>query len=289
MHRTARLGGGAALAVAAVAGAGAYVVARVQSRPPGDVRAFLTSRPGGSERSAPVVCAGASIVRGRASVDFVEMLRARQPQTAFVNAGVNGNLAWELLQRLDDVLACAPRAVVILVGTNDVQATLSRRAADAVRRRKRLPEAPSLAWYARCLGQIVDDLTSTGATVGLCSLPPLGQDLGDTSNIRVREFNAEIARVARERSAAYLPVSESMIEFLHARGADAGPAWTGSPWPGVRSLAGRFLLGRSYDEIAGRAGWLLSPDGVHLDTDGARIVADLAEAFLSPAGGRRAV
>ncbi|MDA3005912.1 MAG: hypothetical protein O3B97_04565 [Actinomycetota bacterium] len=42
-----------------------------------------------------------------------------------------------------------------------------------------------------------------------------------------------------------------------------------------------YMLGRSYDNIAQSAGFLLSPDGVHLDTAGARIVANLAGEFLA--------
>jgi len=68
------------------------------------------------------VCLGASIVRDRVSVDFVEILRRRHPGFEFVNAGVNSNVAYELMHRLDPVIACRPAGVVILVGTNDVEA-----------------------------------------------------------------------------------------------------------------------------------------------------------------------
>lgn len=278
--RAKGLVGAGALAIGATAGAAAYVVARVQGRARGDIEDYLAGRP---SDGAPVVCLGASIVRGRASVDFVQMLRERIPHRTFVNAGVNGNVAWEVLQRLDDVIACGPREVVILVGTNDVQATLNPAAGDSARRSKGLPETPTVRWYEECLTQVVGQLHGAGADVALCSLPPLGQDLEDAANARVREFNAAIARVAEAQRATYLPVYERLAALLASQAADAGPAWTGSWEPGVRSLAEHFLLGRSFDEIAARAGFVLSPDGVHLDTTGAGIVADLAAEFLSGA------
>lgn len=266
-----------ALAMGAAAGAAAYVIAQVQGRAAGDVEAYLSGRP---SATPPVACIGASIVRGRASVDFVQMLRERMPQRTFINAGVNGNVAWEVVQRLDRILACRPSAAVILVGTNDVQATLDPRAADSARRAKGLPQDPSPVWFEECLSEVVFRLREAGVRVALCSLPPLGQDLGGAANARVREFNDAIARVCHREGATYLPVHERMTDLLASQGQDTGPAWTGTWQPGLRSLGEHYLLGRGYDEIAARAGFVLSPDGVHLDTTGAFIVAELAAGFV---------
>lgn len=271
------IAGGVGLAAAAVGGALAYTVAQVQGRAVGDVQEFLA---GPRPAAAPVVCLGASIVRGRASVDWVEMLRARFPERPFVNAGVNGNVVWEVSQRLDDVLDCHPIAVVILIGTNDVQSTLSDQAGQSCRRSKHLPRVPDLDWYAQCLADVVTRLTAAGVRVGLCSLPPIGQDLEAQVNMRVVAFNAEIREVALATGAAYLPVHERLVDLLRSQGAIEGPAWTGSAIFGLASLTRHFLLGQSYDRIALSRDLLLSPDGVHLDTSGATIVADVVAGFV---------
>ena len=258
-------------AVAASAGGVlAYTVAQVQGRARGDVGDYLA---GPVSPAPPVVVAGASIVRGRASVDFVQLLRDDFPDRVFVNAGVNGNVAWELLQRIDQVIACRPGQVVILIGTNDVQATLTPDATREARESKDLPEDPSIGWYAACLSEIVERLREAGASVALCSLPPIGQDLDAPVNVVVREANAEIRSVCVRTGAAYLPVYESLVELLVSQHATTGPAWTGSWLPGVRSLVEHFVLKRSYDSSALAAGWVLSPDGVHMDSTGAHIIA----------------
>jgi lysophospholipase L1-like esterase len=249
----------------------------VQGRAQGDVEDFLAGTPEGDR---PVVVAGASIVRGRASVDFVQMLRERYPSPPFVNAGVNGNVAWELLQRIDRIIACRPAQVIILIGTNDVQATLTPDATRSTRASKCLPEDPSLGWYAACLREIVGRLQGAGASVALCSLPPIGQDLAAPVNAVVREANNAIHDVCTEAGAAYLPVYEHLTDLLASQGATSGPAWTGSWAPGVASLVEHFALGRSYDAIALARGWVISPDGVHMDSTGATIIADLAAAWL---------
>lgn len=276
-----RVKGLAVAATTVVAGAGgllAYTVARVQGRAAGDVSDYLTQP---SAPQPPVVVAGASIVRGRASVDFVQMLRERFPARAFVNAGVNGNVAWELLQRIDQVIACRPAHVVILIGTNDVQGMLSADATRETRESKHLPEDPSLGWYAACMHEIVVRLQAAGASVALCSLPPIGQDLGAPVNVLVREANAALRETCDATGAAYLPVYEHLADLLASQGAVTGPAWTGSWAPGVASLVEHFVLGRSYDAIALARGWILSPDGVHMDSTGAGIIADLVAGWVA--------
>lgn len=272
-----RLGAAAVAAAAGVGGVLAHTVARVQGRATGDVSDYLAARASGER---PVVVAGASIVRGRASVDFVQMLRERFPSRAFVNAGVNGNVAWELLQRIDPVIACRPAQVVILIGTNDVQATLTADAMRETRESKHLPEDPSLGWYAACMTEIVTRLQGAGASVALCSLPPIGQDLAAPVNVVVREANAALQRVCDATGAAYLPVYEHLVDLLASQGATRGPAWTGSWAPGIASLVEHFVLGRSYDAIALARGWVLSPDGVHMDSTGAGIITDVVAAWL---------
>ena len=275
--RASRLLLGAGVLAALTVAPLAYVVAQVQRRAAGDVQDYLSGPPA---LRKPMVCLGASIVRGRASVDFVEILRERLPQRTFVNAGVNSNTVWEVLQRVDAVLDCDPAEVMILVGTNDVLATLAPDGGESVRTSKQLPAVPSLHDYRTNLDAVVARLQVAGCRVAIASLPPLGQDLESAVNVRVREFNDVVVEVALRRGATYLPVYEAMAHELIAAGAAHGPTWTGSWRPGMESLARHFLLGETYDEIAERRGRLMSPDDVHMDTRGATIIADAVERFL---------
>ena len=268
---------GAASIAAAGGGLVAFTLARVQGRARGDVADYLADA---VAPTPPVVVAGASIVRGRASVDFVQMLRERFASRVFVNAGVNGNVAWELLQRIDQVIACRPVQVVILIGTNDVQATLTADATRKTRESKHLPEDPSIDWYAACMTKIVTRVQAADVRVALCSLPPIGQDLAAPVNAAVRQANDALRGVCDATGATYLPVHEHLVDLLASQGATSGPAWTGSWAPGVASLVEHFVLGRSYDAIALARGWILSPDGVHMDSTGARVIADVVGDWL---------
>jgi acyl-CoA thioesterase I len=262
-------GGRVLLGVVAIALTGssalAYTVARVQARAAGDVEAYLAGARTGPD---PVVIAGASIVRGRAAVDFVQLLRERIPQRIFVNAGVNSNVAQQLLDRLEPILACRPAQVIILIGTNDVEMTLAS-------------EQSSFADYEQCMLKIVTALQHAGADVALCSLPPIGQDLSAEVNVRVREANRALRDVTSATQSTYLPVYEKLAEYLESQGRTTGPPWTGSWAPGLTSLIQHFLLHRSYDSISADRDWLLSPDGVHMNTRGADIIAGVVETWLN--------
>ena len=283
-----RIGRAIGVGIVAAGVVGAAVLAKtvrdVQGQAAGDIDSFLELPLDERTRRPVVAVIGASIVRGRASVDFVRMLREQHLELAFVNGGVNGRVCWEMLQDMDRVMACDPAWAVILVGTNDVQATLSDENREMTRRSKGLPRTPSPEWFGDCLLDVVNRLQSAGTIVGVCSLPPLGQDLDAPPNDAVRRFNEVIREVTDATGASYLPVHERMAEVIVGSGREEGPAWTGSWRPGLESLVEHFTLGRSYDDIAQRAGYLLSPDGVHLDTAGARIVANAASEFLIDEG-----
>ncbi|HET8645189.1 MAG TPA: GDSL-type esterase/lipase family protein, partial [Vicinamibacteria bacterium] len=129
----AALAAAAALALAAL-----YVLWQAQREPansPARVRRDGT-RP-------LVVCAGASVTQGRMSADYVGLLERRLGGAfQFANAGRNGDLAYNLLQRLGPVVALRPDVVLLQIGTNDVNASLSPQLAARYRRAQDLPVLP---------------------------------------------------------------------------------------------------------------------------------------------------
>ena len=109
-----------------------------------------------ADRQKVVVCVGDSLTRGNASYDYVHVLASRLEPDGYtvLNAGVNGDLAWNVLQRIDAVIRGEPAYVVLLVGTNDARACESDRAAARYERRKALPQPPDGAFFEesyRCL------------------------------------------------------------------------------------------------------------------------------------------
>jgi lysophospholipase L1-like esterase len=237
-----------------------------------------------------VVCFGASLTAGTVSFDYLELMRAR-PALAdfkFVNHGVNGDLAWNGLQRLEAVIADKPDFVTILIGTNDVNATMSERNWLRYKSFNRLPasqEQPTLEWYEENLTQIVRRLKAeTHARLVLLSLAPIGEDLVHEANRKIDRYNEAVRHIAEAEKIAYLPLHERMIAYLHAHEVDRAQLPLMLKYrDGLHNTGNALALhasGLSWDEVSRRNGLLVLTDTLHLNSVGGGMIADLIEGWL---------
>ncbi|MFJ6897477.1 SGNH/GDSL hydrolase family protein [Streptomyces hokutonensis] len=234
-----------------------------------------------------VVCLGDSITRAQVSVDYIRMLKNRTAGRpyAFTNAGVNGDLAYNVLQRLDPVIEQQPD-VVVLIGTNDANASLSEKNALMMRKTKKLPVTPTIGWYRQNLAAITERLTrETGARVALLSLPVLGQQLASEPARRSGAYSEVVKETAAMYGAAYLPLHERQVGHLLASDDVASRIALRDGTALIKRTAARhFLLGQSFDGIARRRGLALTTDFIHQNSRGATMIADLVEDFLGTLG-----
>jgi acyl-CoA thioesterase-1 len=230
-----------------------------------------------------VACLGASMIQGRLSFDLVAALQARLgSEYQLVNAGVNGDLAWNARMRLDHVIACDPDYVIVLVGSNDVMATQSSADERRYRRLKKLPERPTLSWYKQNLRALVAGLQRhTRAEIAICSLPPLGERLDAPINQHLAAYNAVIRQTANDQEVAYLSVHETLATALGKMGRLHPKPFDGSRWTMAWAAIQRYVLGRSWDDIARRQGYALLTDGVHLSERAGALVVERLLPFLS--------
>jgi hypothetical protein len=114
-----------------------------------------------------------ALLRDRLAGQRVEVLRF----------GVHGNLAWNVLQRLDAVLARKPDVVTVLICTNDVNATQSQTWQSRYRKEQHLPQAASLPWYRESVAAILERVRAeSDARIIVLDIPILGEDLGSRLN-----------------------------------------------------------------------------------------------------------
>jgi lysophospholipase L1-like esterase len=240
------------------------------------------------EDRAVVACLGSSSTAGRGQAfNWIHELQRRPNTKRFVfrNFGIGGDLAYNALQRLPGVIPVRPHKVVILIGGNDVLACVFKKPRMFFRITKRLPQDPSSAWFRENLQQIVRRLkTETSATLGLCSLPPIGEDPTSTNpcqselNRRVKEFSAMIQELAGYEKTEYIPIYESLsAEIMKSPGRAFTQFRFGQFY---RDAFRTVLLRKSPDEVARMNGWRFHTDGVHLNSRGGLIVADLVQQFL---------
>lgn len=233
-----------------------------------------------------VVCAGDSITHGAVSFDYVAALERSLGAAghAFVNGGINGDLAYNLLQRLDAIVACDPDVVTVLIGTNDVMGSSVPAMARGQVIAKGLPRSATLDWYEANLRAIVARLKAeTRARIALVTLPLLGDVLDSDIHQAVRRGSAIVERVAAEHGVAVIDFGRA----LEGRQREAGHVGRVGFRPDVRSFWWmgrapmlRYLTGASFDRISDGIGLYATTDLVHLNERSGALLAALIESFL---------
>jgi len=234
-----------------------------------------------------VACLGSSSTAGKGQAfDFIGELkrRARNDRFDFRNFGVGGDLAYHALQRLPQVIASRPQIAVVWVGANDVLALVSPKVRRFFRMSKHLPAEPSLEWFRENMQAIAHRLKETSNRVALCSLPPLGEDLASavpfqsSLNRGIEQYNEAIRDIARQEDVGYIPLYEALREQIQA---SPGRAFTSFHFlPFYRDAFRVYVLRKTPDEVAELNGWRFHSDGVHLNSRGGIIAADLIQQFL---------
>jgi lysophospholipase L1-like esterase len=237
-----------------------------------------------------VACLGSSSTAAKGPYDWIRDLERRPENAAirFFRFAAGGDLAYNGVQRLPQVIGCHPDFVVILLGGNDVMASMREKSAYyriVLKLTKRLPREPSSEWFRENVETIIFRLKSeTSARIALCSLPPWGEDLGSAHpfqaelNRRFVEYNGILRDIATTKSVSYLPFYERMVELILA---SPGRAFTKfSILPFYLDTCRQYVLGKSNDEIAEMNGWKLHRDGIHLNSRSGKILADIVQEFI---------
>jgi lysophospholipase L1-like esterase len=235
-----------------------------------------------------VACLGSSSTAGKGQAfDWIGELkrRPRNRRFHFCNFGVGGDLAYNALQRLPDVLGCRPQKVVVWVGANDVLALVSPKVRRFFRLSKHLPVEPSPQWFRHNIHAIAHRLRKeTTASVGLCSLPPIGEDptsrvpFQSELNRVMEECSGTIRDVALKEDVGYIPLHETMLAQI--RESPGRPFTSFRFLPFYRDAFRVVVLRKSPDEVARMNGWRFHSDGVHLNSRGGMIAADLIQQFI---------
>jgi lysophospholipase L1-like esterase len=229
-----------------------------------------------------IVCAGDSITHGIVSANYVEMLREqfKDNDYEFVNAGINGNLAWNVLQRLDDIIACQPDVVTLLVGTNDVNMTFNEEWEDMYRKQQKITEKPSLAGYCRHVESIIEQLQSeTDAQLAILSLPMLGEDLDSEMNQKITDYNAALQVIAEEKGIQCLPLHQNLVALISQD--HLPPAYNGKLDLMMRAIFQHYVLRKSWDAISRDNQLDVLTDHIHINDKAAGVIAKLIGDILA--------
>jgi lysophospholipase L1-like esterase len=208
-----------------------------------------------------VVAYGASITHGRMSHDWVADLEARLGQEwAFLNTGRNARRASDVRRWTQVAALWRPDVAIVMVGVNDA---LARSSVDR---------------YRAELRRIVAQLQP--ARVALLTLTVLGDDPDGEPLHRQAPYNDAIREVAAETGSRLLDIAQAQVAWLRANPPAHGRSLREYPSLAASSIAQRYVLRRSWDQISRAHGLGLTTDLVHQNRVGAEIIADHVERFL---------
>lgn len=241
-------------------------------------------------KTKPIViaCLGSSTTASKGTFKWIEELK-RRPQNKqfhFVNLGVGGDLAYNVLQRLPSVVEINPDIILILIGGNDVLSIVFKNLKKFFAGWKSMPGEVTPQSFRENLEAIVNRLKKeTLAKIALISLFQIGEEPDSTNpiqnelNNRIEEYTKIIKEIAEIHGCGYIPFYEELKEQIMAF---PGKAFTRfSILAFYRDYLFReFLLGWSFDKIAVKNGYRFHIDGIHLNTRGGMILTNLVQKFL---------
>lgn len=260
-----------------------FILYEVHKLPDNTPAKFLGEREKfGWSEGKRVVCIGDSITHGRISQNYVKILREKLgDEYEIINAGLNSHLAWNVLERLDEIIECRPDIITILIGSNDVNATISLKNKRDYIKRMNLPRDPDHEWFCQTLKAIIKRVkTETKAQIAVLTLPMIGESLENSFFNLTKEYSRSIAEITRKMNVNSLDLHEMMVRYLVNNPGKPTYAYEKERMYIFRSVIQHYFLRRSWDQIATKAGFNLHRDYLHLNTKGALMIAKLIENYI---------
>jgi lysophospholipase L1-like esterase len=234
------------------------------------------------------VLAGDSLTCGNMGSSYVDILEKNLPNNTFelINAGINADLSYTLLSRIEEIIACQPDFITILIGTNDCNATLGKNLLENYIQLKKIQKdtIPNVSDYEKNLSKIVERLKKeTNAQIALISMPVLAENLEGNTFEEIQKYVESIKKVAEMQEIDYLPFFEQHQQYLRQQFAQRHktPRKYNIHHKFIEiSMFRHYILGHSWDKITDSHGFVSTPDFLHLNSKAAEMLASLINDWI---------
>jgi lysophospholipase L1-like esterase len=230
-----------------------------------------------------VVCFGDSNTHGNVSYNWVDELITQLPDYQLINAGRNSDLTYTLVNRIDSVIACKPQFITILIGTNDVNSTMSKSLEKRYQKIGRINRNihPDFEGFKHNYRKIITELkTKTQAKIALMSLPIMGENLIHSANLKADQYSDFIKQLSVDEGLTYLPVREAQKDYLTQNPSNSPHTFEQTYKLLNVSVITNILLGWSWDKISKHHGFHLTPDNLHQNSISGGMIGELVKKFL---------
>lgn len=234
-----------------------------------------------------MVCCGDSITHGTTSFDYVGALRKRVSHEhnntpEIINAGVNSDLSWNLLHRVEEIIACNPDYVTILIGTNDINASFSDASWNGYRESKNITEKPNIQRFIQNIDTFVNEISGrTSARILVISMPLIGETQNSKEHQICNTFAEALKEFCESKPLDFYAFHEDQLRLLETQ---KRTDKTKRPFniEHVKyhmnaAMWYRYVLQISWDTIGKWNGYTTLTDGIHLNKRSGIMLSDYIE------------
>ncbi len=260
-----------------------FYVTKIISKPPsGRAEDYIKSQSNKNQRV--IACIGDSLTHGNVGQSWVDYLRDEFPNDIFLNEGINGDTVWQVLKRLEPILACKPGIVIVMIGTNDALGSFDVNSGLRYKRNNNLPEAPSFEKYKDQFLELIERLSEV-PEIAICTIPPIGENKDSLVNMHVKRFNEFIESIAKQKNINLLPVSKNLWSDISSRTYPLIRDYNPKAIPLMRRIFGgifhHYIFKKTWNKIARAKGQWILFDQIHFNERGAKIVFKVVKNYIS--------
>ena len=232
-----------------------------------------------------IVLIGDSITHGTVGYNYVKAIKKELEGETYeiINAGLNGDLTINILERIEDIIKCEPDFITILIGTNDAIGSYSvkdRKNYVKTKGARDSAEFWTLERFKEDYTKIIAKLKAeTQAEIGVLSIPIMGEDLKDPVMENSIAHSEIIKEISKDLGVYYMPLNEQMIDYLKEHPSNQKYEYRKKLLLMIKALFAHYF-GRSWQHISIKNGFQLLIDNIHLSEKGASFVIELIESFI---------
>lgn len=230
---------------------------------------------GDVSKSPKIVFLGDSITHGRVSYDYVESIRKNPKLTnaLVVNEGINSRLTVQILEQLDSVIKLQPDYVFIMIGTNDLKATLSKEEYEQYANLWKLKEPVTENSFVQNLTTIVRRIQNeTKTKIILFSPPILGEDPNSIPFLRSKRFAELTKEVATKQKVIYKPLHETLTTGLLSNQNLPKTPYVKNTWKMYWTILKYYSTTSTWNDLGEANGYYYLTDAIHLNERGGQVV-----------------
>ena len=227
-----------------------------------------------------VVLIGDSLTHGNVQPSWVNSMRKKMGENfEFINAGINGETTNDVLNRINEILACDPNIATLLIGNNNLMGSFKRN-------ERNYKKSKQVEWsingFENEYRMIVKKLIENNIKLAVSSLMSYGEEIGSDEFERTREYSKIIKKIADEFSLYYIPLFEEIEKYLIEKGGNTNlPKIENDSLIMLQNfMVKKILLKQSWDKISTDSRFKVTLDHIHFNNYSANLMESMVSEFI---------